>query len=77
MTDNHKHRTIKVKRGGLVERLLRKPTLLTSSNFERVDRSRMVWGPVYPELGMHSPAWRLTPLGLLHGVFGLTLEMKP
>lgn len=71
MTSGHKHRLLKVKRGGRLRRWLTKPTLLVSRNEEWVDRSRLVFGPVEGEEG----AWRISPLGLLHGLTGLTLNV--
>jgi hypothetical protein len=69
MTAGHTHRIVKVRRGGLAHRLLTRRTLWVSGNLERVDRSRFVYGPTDDP-----DRWRLSPLGLLHGLTGLTLQ---
>lgn len=72
MTTGHKHRTIKVTRNSLLYRVLSKPTLLHDTDLDRLDASRFVFGPC-PK---HDDCYRLSPLGLLHGLTGLTLEMR-
>lgn len=72
MTDGHKHRTLNVKPNGVVRRILTRPTLHLSDDIERVDRSRFVYGPVEGEPGLY----RLSPLGVLHGLFGVTLALR-
>lgn len=79
MTAGHKHRTVKVFPGahpitGTVVRLLRTP-LYHTSDIERVDRSRFVWGPCQPDKGQESACWYLSTLGILHALTGLTLEV--
>lgn len=72
-TGMHRHITIAVKRDGLVHRMLTRPTLAVVSR-ERAEQSRLVYGPVLDESGQIVPdRYRLSPLGLLHGLIGLTL----
>lgn len=72
MTAGHRHRTVRVKRDGWLDRALRIPTLWHSTNYDWIDRSRLVFGPC-DDVGY---CWRLSPLGLLHGLIGLTLEVR-
>lgn len=68
MTAGHRHRVVHVKRDGLVRWLLQRPTLAVVGT-AKADRSRLAWGPT------DDPnRWRLSPLGLLHGLTGLTIE---
>lgn len=80
MTAGHKHRHLLVKRNGLVRRVLT-ATVLTTTDTEWVDRSRLVFGPVEDTRREPRPprpeTYRLSLLGLLHGLFGLTLVIKP
>jgi hypothetical protein len=71
VTARHKHREVKVKPGGLVIRLLRKP-LLTTTRLDWVERSRMVFG-VVPHADHEHEHYTLSLLGICHGLFGLTL----
>ena len=68
MTAGHRHRIVRVKRNGLVHRVLTRPTLAVVGT-ERAERSRMVFGPTG-----HPERWRLSPLGALHAFTGLTLK---
>lgn len=70
MTDGHKHRTIRTRKGTLLYRVLRKQ-LFTTNNRPWVERSRFVFGPS-PRPGR----WGLSLLGVCHGLFGLTLEVR-
>lgn len=74
MTEGHKHRMLKVKEGGLVERLLTGPVLRRSTDRGLVDRSGMVWH-CEPE-DLETGPYLLRPLGLLHGLSGLTLDTQ-
>lgn len=69
----HSHRAIllRVKSGGWVQRALQGPTLHRTSDREYVDRTRLIYGPTDdPDV------WRLSPLGLLHTLVGLTLDVR-
>ena len=67
MTEGHKHRTIRVRNNGLLRKALTRPTLAYTDT-ATAERSRFAWGPTRcPDV------WRLSPLGLLHGLTGLTL----
>jgi hypothetical protein len=59
-----------VRRDGLVYNALRKPTLAHTSSLPYAERSRLVWSPDSKRGG-----YRLSLLGLLHGLVGLTLEV--
>jgi hypothetical protein len=69
MTTGHKHRIVKVKRGGLTYRVLRK-RLWHTLNGPYVTRSMFVFGPC-PE---HKHCWALSLLGILHTFTGLTVD---
>lgn len=71
MTTGHTHHLIRCRRDGILDLLLRTPTLYTSRDLDRVDASRFVYGPVEGEPGLY----RLSPLGALHGLTGATLEV--
>lgn len=75
MTAGHKHREVHVKRDGLAHRWLTVPSLVVTRNLDWVDRSRLVFGPMRCPGGCHESGvyWRLSPLGVLHGLTGLTL----
>ena len=73
MTTGHKHRTVKVRRASLVYRALT-IEILHTSDLAWVDRSRMVFGPCALTRGVHT-CYVLRPLGILHGLTGLTLEV--
>lgn len=75
MTAGHTHRYVKVREGSLVYRVLKK-TLLTTTNRDRVERSRMVFGVVQDDRDEHEH-YTLTLLGLLHGLTGLTIRTQP
>lgn len=51
-------------------RLLRKP-LFRTANSDRVIKSRLVYGAHFPE--GREPYFTLSLLGILHGLFGVTL----
>lgn len=74
MTTGHTHRVIHCKRGGLVHRLLTGPTIAVT-NTERATHSPLVWGPIGNPRDSEAERWRLSPLGLLHALTGLTLEV--
>lgn len=77
MTEGHKHRTVEVKRGSLVYRLLKKQFFVTASG-DRAEKSRFVYGPApCPARGCTDMnRYGLSLLGLLHPLTGLTLEVK-
>lgn len=66
-------RIVHVKEGGPVYRVLR-ATLTTTTDRRRAQRSRFMWGL---ESANGEPFYRLTPLGVLHAVTGLTLCTSP
>lgn len=69
MTRGHRHRTVTVRYKGLLHRVLTM-TLFTVGT-EQAEKSRLVYGQT------DSPdRWRLSPLGLLHGLTGLTLDVR-
>lgn len=74
MTAGHKHRVVRVKRGSRLHRVLTRPTLRVATT-DRADRSRFVYGPVAGQHGVPF-LWRLSPLGVLHAMFGLTLDVR-
>lgn len=86
MTDGHQHRTIRLPEHSIRLHLLRAP-LRRSTDRERVERSRFTWraddvaeirtlsGRVV-RTWPSSPAYELTPLGILHGLFGLTVDTR-
>lgn len=71
MTERHRHRIWRVKHGGWVHCVLCLPVLWWSRDEQRVERSRFVYGP-----SRVSGVWTLHPLGVLHALFGLTLETR-
>lgn len=76
-TREHKHRYLRLKgrRGRLVRKVLRVPVLINYSR-ESALRSRFAYEEVeYAPSGLDIPAYeyRLSLLGLLHGLIGLTL----
>lgn len=75
MTAGHKHREIRVKRDGVVSRVLRYPLLRTRDR-EWVDKSILVFGTVDPPVYAGDEQFYLSALGILHGWTGLTLRMK-
>lgn len=72
MTPGHKHRTISLKHGGLTMRLLTKH-LVETMDYDRVEHSRWVWGLTIQE---GYTVYVLSPLGILHALFGLTIKVK-
>lgn len=78
MTPGHKHRTVRLAR---IPRILQTP-LLTTEDRERAERSRWVWGaesvghpmpdgrPEFPDV------YVLTPLSILHTLFGLAIKTQ-
>lgn len=81
MTTGHAHHLWTVKKGGLVQRVLRTPLLHFnapegSKAMARVERSPYPYGPCPKREGAcfgHHHCWVLTPLGILHRWTGLTL----
>lgn len=71
MTAGHRHRIVRLKRDGLLWRALTRPTLHVT-DARRAQRSRFVYGKVSTELN----TYRLSPLGVLHGLIGLSLVPK-
>lgn len=69
MTSGHTHRTISVKRDGLVHRVLR-AHLFHTDNLARVDPSPYPYGECY------YGGYYLNLLSILHRWTGLTLELK-
>jgi len=71
MSEGHAHREIDVppRLQPLVDRVLLRPVLLTSRNFDWVDRSRLVFKP-----GKREGDWVLSPMGVTHGLTGLVLN---
>lgn len=78
MTEGHKHRTIKVKPNGLIERVLRYQFYVTKDR-AWIERSRLVFGPSRAhgerETDPGAEWWGLSLLGICHGLFGLTLDV--
>lgn len=71
MTDGHKHRVVRVKKGSLVYRLLRYPLIFTD------DRARVEESPYpYGESAVTSGVYYLSLLGILHRWTGLTLTER-
>lgn len=74
--------TIRTRRGSLLYRALT-TTLTSTTDRARVDRSRWYWTP--QEVGhtqpdgtpSFPPAYALRPLGILHTLIGLTLDVTP
>lgn len=81
MTTGHKHRTIPLPAKGPLLHLLQTP-LARTADLERVEASRWVWGVEGPEeIAGDGPirtvmTYRLTPLSVLHTLFGLTVEVR-
>lgn len=77
MTEGHKHRQVTVKRGGLIDGLLRRP-VWWSSNIEKVDRSPYPYGPdpAWEGPPMDAPRFYLSALSVLHRWTGLTLWVE-
>lgn len=74
MTSGHRHRTWTVKQDGVVHRALTVPTIWRTRRVAWARRSRLVFSPV--DTFEDPEVYRLSPLGLLHGLAGLTLEMR-
>ena len=72
MTAGHKHRVITVRRGGIAQRLLQRVVVWRTASEERADRSRFVYSDC-PWNGYY----RMTLLGFLHPLTGLTLRVEP
>lgn len=78
MTAGHRHRVLHLKPHGVLLYLLQTP-LTRSADYERVRQSRFTWGPEGAERYAGdgpvrvAQVWRLTPLGVLHGLIGLTV----
>lgn len=68
MTAGHRHRVVAVRRHSLIHRALTRPTLAVVGT-RRADRSRFVYAAT-----ARPDRWRLSPLGLLHPLTGLTLH---
>lgn len=69
MTAGHRHRYLHVAPDGLVYRFLRGTTIARTRDWQRAERSRFVYGP-----DGHG-GYRLSLLGFLHGLCGLTLAV--
>lgn len=77
MTDGHRHWTIQV--GPRTMRFFQETTVHRCNDINKVDASR------FPYTGRTSDTiepdengyWRLSLLGFLHGLTGLTLQRKP
>lgn len=61
---------IKMKRGNWALRLLQMP--LARTDFETAKKSRWTWGADT----LLSEVWTLTPLGILHTLTGLCVEVQ-
>lgn len=74
MTEGHKHRVVTVKSFDVWwVRALRRPVLVLSDKHEAyVERSRLVFG-VRVSKADHHDEFFLTPLGILHALFGIVL----
>lgn len=71
MTEGHRHRFVKVKKEGLLARVLSTP-IYYSTDYDRVDRSPYPWGLPSPE----SRRYYLSPLSIAHRWTGLTLWFR-
>lgn len=82
MTTGHAHRILHVREKGALLHLLQTP-LARSTDYERVCSSRWTWGPEGPEpYAGDGPVrtvlvYRLTILGVLHTLTGLTVCTTP
>lgn len=65
----HKHRYISLPEHSIRRHLLRTP--LRVVDFETAEKSRLLYGAE----SLNSEAWTLTPLGLLHSLFGVTVKV--
>jgi hypothetical protein len=74
MTEGHKHRTVRVRKGGLIHRLLCKPLYWTDDR-AKVDASPYPYG-VYQYVSTDREVYWLSALSILHRWTGLTLEVK-
>lgn len=66
MSEGHRHRHVRMRRDSLTLLTLRAATLAGTRDRQRAERSRFVWQP------LGGGAWRLSLLGFLHGLVGLT-----
>lgn len=76
MTPGHKHRTVKVRRDGLVQRVLQRP-LITTTNLPRVEASPYPYGILLDGQIQPDPreVYYLSALSILHRWTGLTLKV--
>lgn len=80
-TKFHRHWSIRARRDGLVHILLTRPSLAVSRGYVRPRGRRLVWtrrlvaadGVLVPS---EPPRYRLTPIAVLHALFGLTLDLR-
>lgn len=70
MSAGHNHRTITVRRDGIVHRVLHRTTLSRTIRLDRAEASRFVYAPTV------DGHYRLSLLGFLHGLCGLTLDVR-
>lgn len=81
MSAGHKHRVVKIKKNSPIVHLLQTPLAWTADK-ERAESSRWVWGlHDYEEIAGDGPIRRvpvyvMTPLSILHTLFGLTLDLR-
>ncbi len=73
MTAGHKHRAIRVREDGVVLKVLTGTVVRRSTDLKKVTNSVMVYRPVEGRSGVYE----LSLLGMLHGMFGLTLNTCP
>lgn len=80
-TKHHKHRSLKMRRNGPLHTLLTVPSLAFSRGYIRPKGQRLVWtrrlvavdGVLVPS---EPPRYRLTPIAVLHALFGFTLDLR-
>lgn len=65
------HLAVEVHKGSLLDRALRGPTLATTTDRGRAERSRLTWGADQPD-----GPYRLRPLGVLNGLLGLVVWVE-
>lgn len=73
MTPGHRHRIVHLKEGGALLHILQTPILRTVDR-QRAERSKWVWGVQHMPENYPFPSYVLTPLGILHTLFGVTVE---
>jgi hypothetical protein len=70
MTDGHRHRVLKIRRYDARWVLFLRKKRWFSTDLVKVEKSRFAWVPYYYA---HGTVYGLSLLGILHGLFGLTL----